>query len=289
MTKFKFCLILTFFILTNSFANYIPEIKVKNDSDLAFKQLRFANEEWNKNQNSEEHILFFKYTTGKNEDVFSIAASFNLNYDTIASLNNIVKAKDLAQDTVLYIPSAQGIYLREKTTILTRILNSSYNNDDAARLSLPNGETIYFFSDKKFNTDARSFFLNYFFISPIPKTTITSPFGNRKNPFTGAPSYHFGIDLSAKPNTQIRAPKEGIVEKKGYNNVFGNYLLIKHEHGYKTFYGHLNEILVQYNMTVKAGETIALSGDTGITTGPHLHFEIRLDNNPVDPQEYIKF
>ncbi|MBN2651423.1 MAG: M23 family metallopeptidase, partial [Spirochaetales bacterium] len=241
MEKIKVTLLFYLILLcSNIYPSYIPEIKQRNDSDLAFKQLRLANEQWHKRNNNNESILLFNYKVDRDDDIFSVAAAFNMNYDTIASLNSIDKASDFKPNTTLLIPSAQGIFIRESNSKLNKILVELTKSIEPIILNLPSGEKIKFYPDKRFNEDARAFFLNYFFRNPLFNTNITSPFGMRPNPFTGKMTFHNGIDLSAKPRTEVNAAKEGVVIEKGFNSVFGKYIIIKHSHGFKTFYGHLS-------------------------------------------------
>ncbi len=116
---------------------------------------------------------------------------------------------------------------------------------------------------------------------------ITSPFGKRTDPITNETSEHFGIDINAPLNTEIKASSGGTVIKAETNNYYGNFVIIVHNDGLSTLYGHLNEILVKAGDEIKASDIIGLSGDSGRTTGPHLHFEVRLDNTPVNPLSYL--
>lgn len=116
---------------------------------------------------------------------------------------------------------------------------------------------------------------------------LTSDFGSRVDPITNQSSEHFGIDINAPLNTEIKAAGKGIVAKAEANSYYGNFILIDHGDGISSLYGHLNEILVKAGDEISAEDIIALSGDSGRTTGPHLHFEIRKDNTPVNPLSYI--
>ncbi len=99
---------------------------------------------------------------------------------------------------------------------------------------------------------------------------------------------HFGIDIAAKEGTPVFATADGTVEFAGWDESFGNYLIIDHLGGFKTYYGHNRALLVAVGESVKRGELIALSGNTGHSTAPHLHYEIRLRGEPVNPEEYME-
>jgi len=115
----------------------------------------------------------------------------------------------------------------------------------------------------------------------------TSGFGNRISPFTNLKEFHEGFDISARNGTEIIAPADGVVSEIGKTYGFGNLLVISHGYGIKTIYGHLSKSLVKKGQSVKRGDKIALVGNTGRTTGPHLHYEIQLNGMPVNPQNYI--
>lgn len=128
------------------------------------------------------------------------------------------------------------------------------------------------------------------FANPAPKYySITSPFGWRKDPFTGLSAYHNGIDMGAAKGTPIVAAFDGIVGEASYNGSMGNYIYLEHGNGLRTIYLHAEKLYVKKNDVVLKGETIASVGSTGRSTGPHLHFSVRLNGEYVDPTLYIKF
>ncbi len=98
---------------------------------------------------------------------------------------------------------------------------------------------------------------------------------------------HLGIDIAAREGTPVRATAAGTIELAGWDEIFGNYLIIDHTGGYKTHYGHNRALLVSVGDRVRRGELVALSGNTGRSSAPHLHYEIRYDGKPVDPADYL--
>lgn len=116
---------------------------------------------------------------------------------------------------------------------------------------------------------------------------VMSPYGERMNPITNENSLHTGMDIDAKEGTKVHAPLAGTVTEIKEDETYGKCMLVTHENGYATFYGHLSETLKEANAQIQQGEEIALSGNTGKSTGPHLHFEIRVDGTPIDPQPYL--
>lgn len=112
---------------------------------------------------------------------------------------------------------------------------------------------------------------------------ITCEFGYRIHPITGNRSFHTGIDIGADEGDKITAPLDATVRETGSSEELGNYILLDHGGGIQTFYGHCEELFVSGGEVIRAGETIALVGSTGWSTGPHLHFEIRLCGAFCDP------
>jgi len=116
---------------------------------------------------------------------------------------------------------------------------------------------------------------------------VTSGFGSRISPFTGQNEFHSGLDISNAPGTKIIAPANGRVSIAAEKLYIGNLLVIDHDHGRVTKYGHLKEILVNPGQEVKRGDVIGLVGNTGRSTGPHLHYEVLINGTPVNPLKYI--
>lgn len=126
------------------------------------------------------------------------------------------------------------------------------------------------------------------FANPAPSyTVITSEFGWRKDPFTGLKAYHNGIDMAAAEGTPIVAAYTGIVGEAGYNKSMGNYIYVEHGDGLRTIYLHASKLYVKKDDIVIKGEVIGAVGSTGRSTGPHLHFSVRLNGEYVSPWNYL--
>jgi murein DD-endopeptidase MepM/ murein hydrolase activator NlpD len=115
----------------------------------------------------------------------------------------------------------------------------------------------------------------------------TSRFGYRKSPFTGRREFHKGYDIANRKGTPIIATADGVVSYTGPKGLLGNMVMIDHGHGMVTRFGHLYKIVVKRGQTIKRGDTIALMGNTGRSTGPHVHYEVHLNGIPVNPEKYI--
>ncbi len=125
------------------------------------------------------------------------------------------------------------------------------------------------------------------YIKPISGGRQTSGFGRRKAPTKGASTYHKGVDWAVPTGTPVYASCGGTVAKAGWGSGYGYVVYINHEDGRQTRYAHLSKVLVKAGQTVKQGERIALSGNTGITSGPHVHFEILIGGKQVNPLSYL--
>ena len=119
------------------------------------------------------------------------------------------------------------------------------------------------------------------------KGWLSSRFGYRTSPFTEKKEFHRGIDISAKSGSPILSPADGMVIFNGWRQGYGNVIVMKHARGFKTKYAHLKKSLVKKGKYVKKGTRIGLVGRSGRTTGSHLHYEVHLNNAPVNPLRYI--
>lgn len=123
---------------------------------------------------------------------------------------------------------------------------------------------------------------------PVPGyTRITSKYAMRVHPITGQYKLHTGVDIGAPEGANFVAANDGIVIKAGMNTAYGNMVIIDHGGGISTLYAHGSEILVEVGQTVKRGEAVLKVGSTGYSTGPHAHFEVRINGVTTDPLPYI--
>ncbi|SFV68783.1 Peptidase, M23/M37 family [hydrothermal vent metagenome] len=127
--------------------------------------------------------------------------------------------------------------------------------------------------------------------SPVEYKGITSKFGYRIHPTLGTKEFHRGLDMKAKRKTPVYATADGIVEWAGYHkrSGFGNLIILDHVYGFKTYYGHLNRVVVKSGKFVKKGELIGYTGNSGLSNGPHLHYEIRFLYRALNPFYFVKW
>lgn len=116
----------------------------------------------------------------------------------------------------------------------------------------------------------------------------SSPYGHRIHPITGESRFHAGIDIAAPEGTEIRSVQRGVVTHAGWKRGYGNVVEIRHPDGATSRYAHASRVHVHVGDHVDVGETVADVGSTGQSTGPHLHFEVRRNGHPIDPEAYLK-
>ena len=229
----------------------------------------------------------YMYRTVRGDDFLALAARFNLPYESLATLNRLPSPSALAPGTLLLIPNLPGLFLPESPeTEIENFIQTwrrpSENQGIPLLLSVPSGKARFLFlPGEKFHPIERAFFLGILFRNPLAGSRISSWYGNRVSPITGETQFHGGIDMA------VSAAREGIVSGAGWDRIYGNYVSIAHLGGYETFYGHLKMSFVQLNQKVSSSMIIGEVGDTGLSTGPHLHFELRKNNRTIDPESFL--
>lgn len=267
-----------------------PLIKELNRSDIFFKQLTMDINHYYMDKESGSKLptlLIYRYITTKGDSLFTISASLNISYEALVTLNRLERPEKFPPGKVLLLPNLPGIFINKNPkTDLEYIISSWRKIPKGAQqitTNYPEESSFYFLPGKKFNNVERSFFLGVMFRFPVPKGVITSYFGPRKSPFTGKNEFHEGVDIAAPGGTKVLSARGGRIEDTGQNAICGNYILILHDSGFETKYCHLKKIFVTLHQKVRSGMIIGEVGTTGMSTGPHLHFEIRERGKPQDP------
>lgn len=116
---------------------------------------------------------------------------------------------------------------------------------------------------------------------------ILSPFGGRTDPFSGEGAIHTGVDLWAVTGTTVRATADGIVASAAWGGPYGKLVVVDHANGMQTYYAHLSNFAVVAGQEIRRGDALGTSGGTGHTTGPHLHYEVRMGGTPINPYPYL--
>ena len=192
------------------------------------------------------------------------------NPDTLSSINRLSSIWDLESGDIWWIPNMRGIaqYGNKKE------LASKYGVKIKNIIKIPFGNKFYFIMGITFKPNERAYFGLAVFDRPV-KGIISSQYGIRKDPFSKKFRFHKGIDIACKINSKVWAAADGKVIATGYFSGYGKSIIIEHQNGYQSIYGHLNKIIIRKGHQAKKRELIAYSGNSGRSTGPHLHFEIR--------------
>ncbi len=287
------------FAYSQSDASVYPLIKKLTFQDPLFKQYtedvaasRVALAQGKVNE--ELPIKFYRYKVEAGWDVLGIVARCCIDNAGIITLNRIQTQKDDMEGLYILLPTMPGLYIPEDAGNPLEKLEAAACEKKLTKPLLLNIATqngvrkVYYFPNDKLDETTWRYFLSPLYRFPLDAGILTSPFGKRPSPFSGKPSYHPGIDLAAPTGSPVYACAPGKVKAVKFSNVYGNHIIIKHNDGNESLYGHLSKTIAHLNQIVKAGTLIGEVGSTGMSTGPHLHFEIRMSGVPTDPQVFIK-
>ena len=227
------------------------------------------------------------------ETLAQIARMYRVSVDTICGSNNLTTYDNPRTGTVLKIPNIDGIlYRMRRGTSLVEIartyrvsLEKILDHNDIKNADFVASGTVLFIPDAK----PRNIFDG--FIWPITGGggRLTSGFGWRRSPFNpGTREHHAGIDIGVPNGTWVRASRYGRVTYTGWMGGYGNTVIVSHPNGYKTLYAHLSSSIVNTGQYVRQGQNIARSGNTGRSTGPHLHFEVIRNGKQRNPMTYVR-
>ncbi len=242
----------------------------------------------------EDPGLFYSvYRVGKGDTISGIANDFDVSLDTVVSFNGIQAAKSLQPDQFLKIPNMTGILYETKKGDTVAAIAENYKIE-ANRIIETNHlmseafdsvKTI-FLPDAKLPVSKLKEISGDMFRWPA-RGKVTEWFGWRNDPFTGRKTYHNALDIAAPIGTTLVAANDGVVSDSGYSPIMGKFVAIKHSGGWSTFYGHMSVIAVSPGQSVRAGTRIGNVGNTGYTTGPHVHFSIFKNGRAVNPSSLL--
>ena len=293
-TNYKL-LILMIFISQLIFAQqFIPTIENISLKDIYFKQLYFDIETAYKssiNNTPPPRMHIYMYKTKKSDDFFRITASFSTQPQTFATLNNLLSPSDFKNGVKYFISNRQGLFIpinKKGNRLVQFIRHVRYKELIESPIVKINEVDYYFLENEYFSAIEQAFFLKILYNFPVDDGVLTSSFGSRIHPITNRETWHKGIDIAASKGANVYSANHGTVEETGYDKTYGNYIIIKHLNGYETFYAHLSKIKCDENIKIEAGDIIGLVGSTGLSTGSHLHFEIRKDGKALNPNHFLK-
>ena len=229
------------------------------------------------------------YTVKKGETLSSLAKKFGVSMDTIQGCNKLQSVEAVVPGKVLKIPNKDGVLYKVAKGQSLITIAKKYKASIKKMMEENDIKNFDFFPAERyvFIPDAKP--LNRFkdFIWPAFQRFLTCRFGWRIHPIRRIRHFHQGIDIKAKYEW-IKATKYGMVTYAGWMGGFGKVVIIAHPDGWKSLYGHLSQVAVRNGQYVKQGQYIGKSGTTGLSTGPHLHFELIKNGRHVNPSKYVK-
>ncbi|MBN1500763.1 MAG: peptidoglycan DD-metalloendopeptidase family protein [Spirochaetes bacterium] len=246
----------------------------------------------NTNYSEEEKVAPLQvsiYKVQAGDTLSEIAKKNGVSMDTIIGSSGLNSYDLIRQGQVLRIPNRDGILHTMKKDQRLIDISEKYKipiEKIIAQNNLSNPDFISQGTDV-FIPDAKPQNIVPGFLWPVPVYRVTSAFGWRYHPVYHQKRYHTGIDIAAKYQW-VKSTRYGKVTYAGWMGGYGNVVIIAHPGGWKSLYGHLSRIIVKQGQYVKQGQLIAKSGNTGVSTGPHLHFEIILNGKHVNPRKYAK-
>jgi len=232
------------------------------------------------------HIKYYRVQPG--DTLSGIAERFNVDLDTIASLNREwgsgVHLVRIGEE--IKVPNQDGIFIEIRTSLEDLCAEHGVPAEVVLQVNRVAAEaaqagTSLFFPGVQHTGIERSVVTGTAFLRPV-FGYLSSPFGYRKDPFSDRVQFHRGLDIAAPIGTAVRASLDGRVVVTGWDPVLGNYVLIRHQVGFSSLYGHLHQIFVSRGSTVTRGQRIGVVGSSGRSTGPHLHFELRRNGIPIN-------
>jgi len=232
----------------------------------------------------------YSYTVKRGDTLSEIAADNNLDVGTLISFNKIDDVRRLIAGSEITIPDIDGVpYTVQRGDSLDKIaeryqvtLENILDANDLQTSMIQPGQKLFIPGAEISEYDYKKA-MGTLFIYPTAGR-LTSGFGYRADPFTGVRRMHYGLDLANRTGTAVKATMAGRVVTTGnQQRGYGRYVVIKHNHGFQSLYGHLSSIEVSRNQYVSQGQQIGLMGNSGRSTGSHLHFSLYKNNVPVNP------
>jgi murein DD-endopeptidase MepM/ murein hydrolase activator NlpD len=232
------------------------------------------------------------YTVRPGDSVSAIAAARSVSMDSIIASNGISNARRLREGERIRIPNMDGIpYTVKRGDSLSKIstamgvpmaaiLDANDMDSDAITVGMS-----LFIPGARMRSEDLKLALGELFVYPV-RGRLSSPYGWRNDPISGARRFHAALDMAANTGTPVKASMDGRVTV-GVNSVYGKYIILSHSGGFQTLYAHLNTISVAQGAQVSQGTKIGEVGSTGYSTGPHLHFAVYKNGKAVNPLEYL--
>jgi murein DD-endopeptidase MepM/ murein hydrolase activator NlpD len=238
-------------------------------------------------------LRMVSYRVRAGDSLWSISQRLNVSIDSILTANSVSNVHYLNVGTVLSVPNMSGVfYTVKRGDNLSSIsyahgvdVNTIADVNDLKSSTIHQGQKL-FLPGAVLNDWERASLMGTIFASPM-RGRLTSRMGFRIDPFTGQRAYHTGVDIANKFGSPVAASQYGRVVFTGYKGNYGRTVIIAHPEGYQTLYAHLHRIDVKRGQAVRQGEKIGTMGNSGRSTGPHLHFEIHQNKKIIDPLKML--
>lgn len=231
---------------------------------------------------------YYKVVAG--DTISGIAQAHDLKSDTLLTYNEIKRSRALQIGTTLKVPNQDGLLytVKKDDTLVALAEKFEIPMEDIQKVNRMETEALVqdtklFLPGARLNNAALKEINGDLFRPPVRNYRLTSYYGYRRDPFTGSRSFHNGIDMAAPLGTPVYAPMDGVVTATGYSNGTGNYIVVRHHGGYSTLYGHLSSIDAVPGEKVKVGAMIGRVGNSGYSTGSHLHFTVYQNGRTINP------
>ncbi len=253
-----------------------------------------------------ENIKLYYVTISKGNNFWKIAKEYKVDIDTLIGINIFWEDLRARTNQTVIVPSEPGTIEFVNNPGSIKELSDAHGVS-AGDLVVQKQPLLYplysvffkerppiavFIKDARPRTDnmtaslADKFRLRQMFRSPLGGR-LSSFFGNRKHPVYRTTMFHNGLDIAAPYGTYIGAAREGVVITAGWNGSYGKAVIIQHDNGYKTMYGHMSQIYAKNGERVKAGKLLGRVGSTGLSTGPHLHFTLWHNGELLNPMDVL--
>lgn len=241
-----------------------------------------------------------EYVVQQGDTLWSVANNFNLDINTLFGCNSLKNPDVLSPGTKLLVPNQDGVLHKvEKGDTLAALSKKFGVHPEAVTLAngfaegagleagksifLPGAKPVVVATTSRSGSSAALSGFRW----PVAGR-ISSPFGWRRDPFSGRKDFHTGLDIRAPSGRTIVAAKAGTVVYSGWMGGYGRVIVINHGGGYTTLYAHCSKLLAAKGKKVSAGQAVAQVGSSGRSTGPHLHFEVRVNNSPTNPLKVLR-
>lgn len=300
--------VLSVFILNNILINFQKTDISKYPQYFTFPEFESKEKKYDfleKLYNELRHLDYAKFeihTVEKKENYWGIAHEHNIDIDTIVGLNPYLKNLYAGVNEKIIVCNKNGClhYINKDENINTiaklynvplSLLKKANNLNIIKMLFFPPHEGDFLFipdtRPRLITTNMQTLYEKRNFLQSPLGGRYTSNFGFRMHPILKTRQFHYGLDIKAYIGQPVSASRYGVVVFTGWAGGLGNYIRIQHDNGYETGYGHLSRILVRVGQKVRTGQIIGKAGMTGMTTGPHVHFQVIYKGKQLDPAQYL--